>query len=123
MDTNKALSTETLFGDEEDHLIDLKSIKWFSVKTRLFETEQEQKEKQMAIRHQYDLGIIQANGLPVGVRPEQVGLPSNFGQNNAARPPLPRKQRRELQRAQERAQKAHQGTPPSNQSMLKKFGL
>lgn len=122
-----AISSETNFEDTVDHLIDLKKIKWFSVKANLFETEQEINEKKQAMLRQYNLGIIQANGLPVGVTLEQVGLSQP---NNAAQRPvnsfdmkIRREQELAAQRARERLMRQSKLHGIQNKDVAKKFGL
>lgn len=82
------ISTETDYNIEEEPP-DFSKIRWFSVKTKLFETDLERKEKLLAMRKQYDLGIIQANGLPTGITPEQIGLPKEIANQNVANRKIP----------------------------------
>lgn len=119
-----AISTETNFEEPEDHLIDLKKIKWYSVKARLFETEQELNEKKQAMLRQYHLGVIQANGLPVGVSLEQVGLSEGSHKNeNSFERKRRREQERNSQKALERAQKQANTQGIKSQKIAQKFGL
>jgi len=124
MDDFLAISTETNYEESEYHLIDLKKIKWYSVKARLFETEKEINEKKEAMLRQYHLGVIQANGLPVGIRPEQVGLPAAPQKQETS---FDRKRRQDQERmAQQAKQRAAQQARTqgiTNQQIAKKFGL
>ncbi len=104
------ISCETDFFEEEN-IEDIEiSFKWYEVRTRLFETEQEKREKREAIRHQQLLGVIQPNGLPAGVTYEQLGM------TPPPRRQLPRQIRRPVNNL---------GNQPlkTDPRLLQKFGL
>ena len=81
------VNSETNFDDPEDHEVDVKEIKWFTVKANVYDTEQEIKEKKIAMREQYAAGIIQHNGLPQGISKEMLGLPPEPVKSVPARRP------------------------------------
>lgn len=53
--------------DYEDEPINLGDLAWFDVKIVLDESDVEKKENIEAMRQQVQLGILQSNGLPVGL--------------------------------------------------------
>ena len=87
--------TETDFYEEEELQEEL-SFSWFSVKSNQRESQQEIDETRAAIQYQIKNGILQPNGLPVGM--------------NIPQPPQPkgkhaRKIMREKQREEEKRRK------------------
>jgi hypothetical protein len=67
--------TFTDYTDTDDSDIDLSRIAWFDVNMDLADTEVEKKERIEAIHEQIQLGILQPNGYPTGMKvPDNVSL-------------------------------------------------
>jgi hypothetical protein len=69
------IRSDTDYNAVEEPL-DTKKITWFLVKANLMETQREINEKKEATMRQIHMGIIQPNGLPAGLDPAMLGLPS-----------------------------------------------
>lgn len=65
--------SETDFDEEETEDNNLK-FHWFAVKSSQGETKEEAEERQRAIKYQMDHGIIQRNGMPVGMEAPKPAL-------------------------------------------------
>lgn len=79
--------TETDFDEEEIENENLK-FHWFAVKSSQGETKEERDERQRAIKYQIDHGIIQRNGMPVGME--------------APKPTLSKEQKEQLKQMQKK---------------------
>lgn len=55
------------YRDTEETPINMSDLAWFDVKIQLSESDIEKKENIEAMRQQVALGILQSNGLPVGM--------------------------------------------------------
>ncbi len=71
--------------DYIDEPINLNDLAWFDVKITLTESDVEKKEHMEAMRQQVKLGILQPNGLPVGMRVPNATV-SAFNRENKIQP-------------------------------------
>ena len=58
----------------EDQNISIEKLAWFDVKIELKESDNEKKERIEAMQQQVALGILQSNGLPVGMNVPQATI-------------------------------------------------